>query len=149
MNRRELLLSAGGMAVAGVAGAIGTDAMAAEGKHEHNHGQTPALAGLVDSSLHCVKTAELCIDHCIDVLATGDPSLAECARRVQELEAACTALFKMASWGSPHLKETARLTAAVCKTCETECRKHKKHKSCLDCADACAACLKECEKILG
>ena len=147
MNRRELLVSAGGLAVASAVGAIGTKALAGENKHEHHQHNAPSP--IIDSALDCVKTAELCIDHCIEVLATGDTSLAECARRVQELGAVCTTLFKMASHDSVHLKETARLASAICKDCEKECRKHKKHQSCLNCADACVSCLKECKKILG
>ncbi len=89
------------------------------------------------------------MNHCFDVLGTGDTSLVECAKSVKELSFICESTFKAASNDSKYLKGLVAVAAKVCADCEKECSKHKKHKTCLDCADACLACLKECKKLIG
>lgn len=145
MKRRELLVAAGGIAAAAALGKLEGTALAAEHRHD-NHARN---AGVVDTALDCVKTAEACLNHCLDVLATGDTSLANCAKSVTELKIYCTALYQAGLYNSGHLKEIAAISEKVCGECEKECRKHSKHKTCSDCADACARCIKECRKMAG
>ena len=145
MKRRDVLVAAGGFAAATALGKLEGTAIAGEHKH-HGHSSN---TGLIDSAIDCVKTAEACLNHCIEVLGTGDTSLAKCAKSVTELKIYCTALYQAGSYNSDYLKEIVILSAKVCKDCEKECRKHKKHKTCLECADSCANCLKECKKITG
>lgn len=146
MKRRDLLVAAGGMAAVAALGKLEGTALAA-GEHEHHKHSTDP--GLIDAALDCVKTAEACLSHCIDVLGAGDTSLAKCAKSVSELKVFCTALYQAGILNSAHLKEVAALSEKVCKECESECRKHKKHQTCLDCANACEKCLRECGKLLG
>ncbi len=153
MNRREMLTSVGGVGVAGSVTTMAGLASASENMAGHAAGHAAAHHGggvnqaLINSALDCMKTAEICINHCLDVLGTGDTSLAECGKVVQELETICSSLFKFASYDSKYLNGILAVAKQVCTDCEKECRKHKKHQSCLDCADACVACLKECDLI--
>ena len=149
MNRREVLFAAGGAAAAGAFSAFTPNAVFAAGEHKHEHRSTSNNAAFIDTSLECIKTAELCLNHCFDVLGTGDTSLVECAKSVKELSFICESTFKAASNDSKYLKGLVAVAAKVCADCEKECSRHKKHKTCLDCADACLACLKECKKLIG
>lgn len=143
MNRREMLASAGGIAVASMAGA----AFASESTHDHKHIKTENKnTDLVRSANECVVTAEICLDSCIEVLATGDKSMAICAEAVIELSSVCTALEKSAAHGLKHLKQIAAVARQVCLSCEEECLKHKEYQQCLDCAKACKECAEICKK---
>ncbi|MDH3972914.1 MAG: four-helix bundle copper-binding protein [Deltaproteobacteria bacterium] len=146
MKRRELFVAAGGFAAAAALGKLEGTAFAGDHKHDHSHGTN---TGLIDAALDCVKRAEACLNHCIDVLGRGDTSLAKCAKSVTELKIYCTALYQAGIINSEYLKKIAALSEKVCTDCEKECRKHKKHQTCLNCADACVKCLKECKKLLA
>lgn len=149
MNRRELLFAAGGAAAASALGSFTPNVAIAAEDHKHEHHSSFGNRAFIETSLECIKTAELCLSHCFDVLATGDTSLVECAKSVKELSFICESTFKAASMDSKYLKGLVAVAAKVCADCEKECSKHKKHKTCLDCASACAACLKECKKLIG
>ncbi|MBI3446362.1 MAG: four-helix bundle copper-binding protein [Magnetospirillum sp.] len=143
MNRRDLLTAAGTAAAA----AFVAPAMAAEHDH-HHHGASAPNAKIAATALDCVKTGDACLSHCFDTFIAGDTSLAVCAKKVDELIAACTALAKLASNNSPNLVAYAKAAVAICKDCEKECRKHAdKHDTCKACADSCAACAEECGKL--
>ena len=141
MDRRNLLMTATGLALAagsGVAVAESTDA-------HHHHGEGSPL---VESALHCVRTGDVCEAHCFDLLAEGDKAIAACARSVNQLVAVCNALAVLAANHSALLPRYASVARDACKACEEECRKHaEKHAPCKACADACDACARECAKI--
>ena len=70
----------------------------------------------------------------------GDTTLAECAQRVRELAAMCTAARQLAVQSSPRLGALLDVCSASCEACEQECRKHEAaHAICKSCADACVA----------
>lgn len=144
MNRRELFLGAGALALAGVSGA----ASAQEGHHHH------AKSGgeydkLIYEAVECIKKGELCLNHCFETFASGDTSLAECARTVNEMIYICEATVKAASYNSRHAKEVIAVCIKYCEDCEKECRKHeKKHQICKESAENCAKCIKEAKKVL-
>lgn len=109
---------------------------------------TGSDAALADAALKCLKFAEICSAHCIEMLEQGDRTLAECRRRVDETAAICEALASLAIQGSPVTRKLAVLAVDVCRSCEQECRKHEKqHAICKDCADSCVACARECKRI--
>jgi len=144
MERREMLLAATGLALAGAAVAATSEQA---GGHEMQHHHHPGGSPIGDSAIHCVHTAELCQAHCFDLLAKGNQALAACARSVTALEAVCHTLAILAAQNSPHLPHYAAVAKEVCKACEDECRKHLEHPPCKACAEACAACAEECAKI--
>lgn len=141
MDRRNLLLAAGGAALA-------TGTRLADAQHSAAHEHGAAGSPLLDSALQCVKTGELCQAHCFTLFAEGDKSVAACARSVNTLAAVCGTLAVLAAEHSPMLPRYAGVAKDVCKACEDECRKHAdKHAPCKACAEACAACARECGKI--
>lgn len=139
-NRRNILLGAAAAATT----LASSNVFSATGHMHHNMNSN---TGLIDTALDCVKTGQACNDHCIELVKSGDTSIAECMSTVSEMLAACTALSQMASYQSRHLPAIAKVCIAVCEDCEKECRKHaKKHTACKACADACLDCIKACEK---
>jgi Cys-rich four helix bundle protein (predicted Tat secretion target) len=104
---------------------------------------------LVDSASDCIKKGELCISHCIDMMAGGDKTMGPCSKTVRDMLTMCETLVKLATSNSEFTKKHAALCLEVCKKCEDECRKHPKHKVCLNCAESCKACINEMNKILG
>ena len=146
LDRRTLFMRAGAIAaVGGVALAAGK----ATAQDESNQ-SWEVNAALIDSALDCVKESEACIAHCVSTFREGSVMLAECSGLVLETIAACTALAKIGSYGSTHLKDLARVVMASCQDCEKECRLHASHhEECKACADSCVACIKECEKLLA
>lgn len=131
--RRTWLL---GAATLGTAAALGS-VRAEEAPHAH-HAMAAAGRGLIDAASHCVEEAEICDQHCLETLRQGDTTLAECAQRVRELAAMCTAARQLAVQSSPRLGALLEVCTASCNACEKECRKHEaKHAICKSCADAC------------
>ncbi len=150
MDRRTLVTGMGALATLTVAGGSRADNHKHDAQHEHmhahHHGQG-ATSPLAEAAGHCLRTGEVCLNHCLDLLAQGDKEMAICGKAVNELIAVCATLQKLAATESKFLAKYAKLAAEVCENCEKECRKHeKKHRPCRDCAEACAACLKECRK---
>lgn len=153
-SRRGVLVgavgSAGGVAACssmGTAGA-GLTMAAAEGEHEHHEHHSdhemkmPSAMHdeVLHALLHCKAMSEVCLTHCINTLATGDPSLAACAARVRETAAICDASITFVTAGSPAKDDLLAVCKKVCEMCEAECRKHAgHHQQCADCADSCVA----------
>jgi len=136
MNRRALLSATLG-ATALVVG--GVRALAQQGHDHSGHGiQYPEVAATAG---WCVLKGQECIDHCITVMKTGDVSLADCMRSVEQLVAACNALRVLTISDWKDLRKFAKAVQSVCESCETECRKHERHAPCKACAESCADCI--------
>lgn len=133
MNRRQLLLGAGGLVLGATVGHP-TDAEAADPHAAHGAG-----SALADVAAECIAKGETCLQHCIELLAKGDATLKDCARTVVDMLAVNGALMKLAATRSTHTTAQAKLAVAVNELCEAECRKHaEKHAPCKACAEACA-----------
>jgi len=138
MNRREVLLGAGTLAIASLAKAAPRSADATR----HDNGSTT----LLDAVFDCHRKAEACLSHCL--MMFGDTSMAGCAQAVRQTVATSGALLALVSAGSTHAAALAKVCAEVCRDCEAECRKHAaKHEVCRACADACAKMIQEVAKL--
>lgn len=147
-ERRSVLIGAG-MLGAGVLASAATATSAFAGDHKHGHNTGGKHAKMVALLHECIRTGDVCIQHCLMEFKAGDTAMADCAKVVLETGAFCAAHAKMAALESARMKEMCELSIKMCADCEKECRKHeKKHSSCKDCADACAACIKECKAFL-
>ena len=105
-------------------------------------------ANLVELASACIQIGEECQAHCLQLLGTGDTSLAGCARSVTMMLAMCRALVTAAAQGSPRLKDVARVCGQVCRDCEKECKPHAGHHDiCRRCMESCRACAAGCEKV--
>ncbi|MDD2915916.1 MAG: four-helix bundle copper-binding protein [Gallionella sp.] len=146
MNRRELLLGSLAMAGAAVVGS----ARAAEHKHdmsEHHHDASSANLAVAAAASDCLQKGEVCLNHCLDLWATGEKDMASCAKSVNQVLALCGSLQQLANQNSKHLAKLAKVAMVACKECEDECKKFDKHAACKACGESCAACYKECQKI--
>lgn len=141
MERRDLLAGMSALSVlSAVTPLYGQDA----NQHSHAPGKNDAV---IRTASECETTGEVCLNHCIEILAQGDKSLALCAKRSNELISVCRALAAIAAQDAPSFATLAALAEEVCKRCEAECRKFPQHPQCLACADACVACATECKKV--
>jgi Cys-rich four helix bundle protein (predicted Tat secretion target) len=145
MNKREWMSQSAVLALAAVAG----KASAQENSHAHHHmtgsGLNPAL---IAAASDCAIKGQICLSHCLDLLAGGEKEMLGCGKAVSETIAVCNALQALAIQGARSLKAMAKLAEDTCLACEKECRKHEdKHKECKDCAESCVACAKECKAL--
>jgi|SRR5579862_22800 len=144
MDRREAMMGAGLLALAGLAAT--KTAAADESPHVHHASHHKALA---DAAGTCVATGQTCLDHCLDLMASGHKELAACAKSVTQLVSLCGALQSLANQDSKYLVKLAGVTMVACQDCEDECQKHAdQHEACKRCGEACAACYKECKALV-
>jgi len=116
-------------------------------EEHHNHGGGAKHQSLIEASSACSTAAELCVTHCVAMLAEGAKDLEACAGTSREVAVVCGGLRSLAAQSAPHLAAYAKTAAEICRACEAECRKHPQHPTCKACADACAACAAECAKV--
>jgi len=92
----------------------------------------------------CLKCAALC-NHCAaSCLQESDTNmLAKCIQHDMECAAMCYATAQLLSLGSKHAAAMAKLCAAKCEECATECAKHD-NVHCQECAEACKECVAAC-----
>ncbi len=106
---------------------------------EHDHSKHRAqLPDVLAATNDCVDKGRRCIAHCLVSFKEGDTVLADCASKVQEMEAVCDAFSYLLASNSVYIKEYSRVCEKVCKDCEDECMKHKEHVECKVCGEACA-----------
>lgn len=159
MNRRDALLTTGSMVFSASLGALacgGTHAVAQNspktppappsGSHA-GHG-IPANPALHEAAQGCIAKGDVCIAHCIALLASGDATMAGCLKTARDMHAVMHGLAAAAASGNRNLAALAKVALEFCKDCEAECRKHESHHaSCKDCADACAKTIAACQKV--
>ncbi len=148
VNRRKFMTTAATFAAA----AATSQFVFAEDKkrkeHSHSKGVSSEFKNLGAAASDCTAKGEACLQHCFDMLSTGDASMASCAKSVREMMIYCHALSQAAAQGSNHIKQLAKIAAESCAECEKECRKHADHhETCRECAESCAECLKLCKSI--
>jgi Cys-rich four helix bundle protein (predicted Tat secretion target) len=132
LTRRDVLLGIGAIASVAYAGA----AVSAMPRHDHSK-HSPQLPELLTAATDCVDKGQRCITHCLVSFREGDVSLAECASKVHEMQAVCTAFSYLLAANSEYIKAYAPVCEQVCTDCEKACLEHKEHIECKACADAC------------
>jgi Cys-rich four helix bundle protein (predicted Tat secretion target) len=139
MSRREIMLVGAGVLLVGQAAITGAAA---------EEGTAKASPDLARAAAECVRAGEVCLQHCLDLLATGDKTLGACAQRVNQMLAVCRAVGPLALAGGKHLAAMARICRDVCTDCEAACREHEKHHApCKACADVCAKVIVEAKRV--
>jgi len=156
MDRREFVKVGTSVLMAGAASAaLAADEMSG---HEHHHheamgasddaGGATKYAALVDAAAGCLKAGEVCLEHCLALLRTGDTSMARCSRTVSAMIPLCRAALSLAVQDSAHLKALAAVCARTCCDCEAACKEHASHhEACRRCMESCQQCAPECEKV--
>jgi Cys-rich four helix bundle protein (predicted Tat secretion target) len=152
LSRRSILKGAGALGLGALAtmasGSVAgiSEAFAADVEHHHHGGSTNRA--MTDSVHACIKTGHECLAHCIEVIKSGDTSIIDCMKSVQETVAFCEGLAYISASNSKYLNAMCELAIRICSDCQKECEKHAKHAQCKACGEACAACVKECRKHL-
>lgn len=144
LKRREVLLAMGAAATAACSGT----AMAAMKGHDHSK-HKPQHEAVLDATNDCTDKGQRCITHCLVSFVEGDTELAECASKVHEMQAICSAFSYLLASNSSYAKDYAGICVAVCEDCEKVCREHEQHFECRDCADACQAVVKAIKKSMA
>ena len=134
INRREMLLGMGAAVTLAYAG----NAVSAMPAHDHSK-HAAQLPDVLDATNACLDTGQRCIAHCLVSFQEGDLELANCAAKVHEMQAICSAFSYLLAANSTYTKAYAGICEQVCQDCEKECMKHKEHIECKACGEACAA----------
>lgn len=144
ISRRTLLAGAGAVGAALVSGAsLAGDAPGH--RHEDHAPRNPDLLGAVND---CVVKAQQCAAHCLVAFQEGDTTLADCARKVNEMLPICKAFSYQLASNSPYVKALSAVCQKACKDCEEECRVHEdKHVECRECAESCAQVVAAIKKL--
>lgn len=143
-SRRSFLVGS----IAAVAAVSSTGVLSASKDHSHHHSNK--YTELVISALHCIQTAQYCRAHCIELIKSGDTSLADCLEAVTDTISVCETLVQLSASDNRHLKAYASVCIDICKDCEMECEKHQeKHKECKECMLSCIDCIEQLEKLVA
>jgi Cys-rich four helix bundle protein (predicted Tat secretion target) len=135
LSRRALLSGAGALGAALISGA---SLAADQPGHSHEH-HAPRNPALLDAAGDCADKGKQCLAHCLVAFQEGDTTLADCARKVNEMISICDALSIQVASNSPYVEPLAKVCRQACADCEKACRKHEDtHLECKNCAVACA-----------
>lgn len=117
------------------------------GHAEHaGHGD----AGVVEAAGKCVAAGQVCLQHCIGLLAGGDTTMAECARSTTDMLAVSQAAQALAAGDSPQLKAQAAVALAAVTRCAEACSVHAaKHEVCRTCGERCKEAAVEYRRLVG
>lgn len=135
ISRRTLLVGAGALGATLATGA----SLAGDAPGHRHEDHAPKNPGALSAVNDCVVKAQQCAAHCLVAFQEGDTSLADCARKVNEMLPICKAFSYQVAANSPYIKSLSAVCGQACKDCEAECRKHEdKHLECKECAESCA-----------
>lgn len=165
LRRRDVLMGAtllAGVTLTAAGRAVAEEGEGHEGHHmtgapgapgaKHQYSEAKAFkkrAAVVGVANECIARGQACLSHCMETFVSGDTTMAECARAVQEMLITCQAFSQLAANDSVVLKPMAQACIAVCEECEKQCRPHEDHQpECKACAEACADLVREAKKLL-
>ena len=146
MERRDMLVASAGGIAALLLAAQGAGSAAAE--TTAGAGANPKVDALAQAAGTCTVAGNVCLQHCLTILAQGDRSLGGCAKAVSQMLALCDATSTLAAFDSQYTPRLAKLCIDVCADCEKACRPHAEHHAvCKACADACVATIAQAKLI--
>jgi Cys-rich four helix bundle protein (predicted Tat secretion target) len=105
ISRRKAVLAAGAI----LAAATGPGGIAAAADEHARHGVGISGSGTVryqsvtDAALSCVNRGDVCLNHCVTVLSSGDVSMKDCIRTVSAMLPMCA---MMARYAAPALSRS-------------------------------------------
>ncbi|MEQ1834433.1 MAG: hypothetical protein ABL977_15410 [Candidatus Eisenbacteria bacterium] len=147
MDRRAFLGGAVVLGAAAMAGAVHAEGAAAgkgtAGLMVTNATTLGLIAKVRAAAVQCEDKAAACEQHCSERLNSGDTSFVRCSTTVQQMQAVCAAVGKLAALKSVHLGAMLDACVAACKSCKEACEEHKEHwahgmhMECKECAAAC------------
>src|SRR5690349_4723459 len=150
MNRRKFV-TAGASLLAAAAAAPAIARADEQGGSAGKKGGTSVGTknkALIDAAAACATAGDVCLEHCLALLRTGDKSMAKCSASVAQMVPMCRALEALAIQDATELKAHAVTCAKVCRECEEACKVHAGHHAqCKKCMQTCQRCAAECDKI--
>jgi Cys-rich four helix bundle protein (predicted Tat secretion target) len=151
INRRDFTAAASSVAALGMVAISGNAIADDDGDtHRHHKQHEPKHQDLVDAALECVAKGQACISHCLDLMASGDTSVAECTKSANLMTPFCDTFARFAVADSALLKDMAKMCVMVCENCEKMCHEHEdEHVECFECAQACRNSIKICGRYLA
>jgi Cys-rich four helix bundle protein (predicted Tat secretion target) len=151
MERREFIFAGASVIAAGAATRSFAQAQeqgAAGGSQPNTAPGYAKNRDLADAAADCVRTGNVCLEHCATLLRNGDKSIAKCSASVAQLVPMCRALEALAIQDASQLKAHAATCGRVCRDCEAACKPHASHhESCQRCMESCKRCAEACEKL--
>lgn len=106
--------------------------------------------GVVEAAGKCIAAGQVCLQHCIGLLAGGDTSMGDCARSTSDMVAISQAAQALAAGNSPQLKAQAAVALVAVIRCAAACSKHAgTHEVCKTCGERCNEAAKEYKRLLG
>ncbi len=110
-----------------------------EGHEGHQGHADHANNAVLAAATSCTSAGQVCLQHCLVLLAEGDKAMAPCAQATTDMIAVSQATASLAASGSPQLGAQAAVALAASTRCESECRKHADtHATCRECAESCS-----------
>ena len=147
MERRDMLVASAGGIAALLLAAQGAGTATAE-TAAAGAGPNAKVDALAQAAGTCTVAGNVCLQHCLTLLAQGDKSLGDCAKAVSQMLAVCNATSALAAFNSQYTPRLAKLCVDVCTDCEKACRPHAEHHAvCKACADACVATIAQAKLI--
>lgn len=150
MKRRFAFSALGSLVMAG----LGSRALAQHDHHGHGPGHGAASPGsgrykaLQSAAATCVADGEVCLAHCLRLLANGDKAMGDCAKGVNQMLALCGALQSLAAQGAALTPAAAKVALDACRQCADSCKPHVEHHAeCKACHDSCLECIKQCQAV--
>ena len=147
ISRREVLIAMGAATMAYAPLATASEDHKHHMKHDHSR-HKPQHEEVLDAVNNCVDKGQRCIAHCLVLFQEGDLSVADCAKKVHEMDAVCKGFSYLLTANSSHIKQMAKLCSVLCEECAEVCREHDQHHECRECAEACEATVKKIKKHL-
>lgn len=100
----------------------------------------------IEACLECASLCNHCSSSCLKEPDAG--RFAGCIQHTMDCAVICYATAQLMSLGSTHVKEFAKLCAAVCDMCADHCKEFDTE-HCQECAGACTKCAEACEVLLS
>lgn len=111
---------------------------------------TDAEQNAVRALSACDAAAGVCLSHCLQLMSSGDTSMAGCARTVRDVLSVCPTSQSLIESHSTLAGQQLVVCRAACQACLGECTPHAgHHKSCHDCAEACTAAIAAIDALLA
>ncbi len=146
MDRRNMLVSAGAVALAGVAAGVS--------RGQESGAATKSTAGLdklhqscLEISQNCESTCNATVNHCMTHLAEGHKEHAACAAVAMSCQEFCGLSAKLIARSCTLAPAACQACATACDACATECEKMKSDAQMTACGKACRECAAACRKM--
>lgn len=145
MDRRKMLMSAGGVAVAG---AISSFAVAQELKTKTRASSLPPMSErCLEACQNCEATCNETVNYCMTRLSKGHKDHATCAAIAMSCQEFCSLSTQIIARSCSLASVACVACAKACDACAAECEKMTSDEQMMVCAKACRECATSCRSM--